>query len=157
MSAISTTVRIQASPEEVFQKATDFAHCEEWVRGVSKLELLTAGPVGVGTRWRETREMFGKQATETMEIAEFEPPRYYLVTAYNCGTHYRTELRFEPVEAPEGMATKVTATFTGTPATLGARILNLLFGWMMKGTVRKLMRQDLEDLQRVIESEQSQR
>ncbi|MCA9041275.1 MAG: SRPBCC family protein [Planctomycetaceae bacterium] len=147
MQSLSTSIVIEAPPEEVFSKGSDLEHCEEWISGILKAEVLTEGPIGVGTRWKETRMMFGKEAEETMEIVEFETPHYYVASAYNCGTHYRTKISFEPAEN----GTEVTSTFTGTPDTFMGRILNWLFGWMAKGTVLKMMRQDLEDLKRAIE------
>ncbi|MEZ6044552.1 MAG: SRPBCC family protein [Planctomycetaceae bacterium] len=144
---LSTNTIINAPLETVFAKGTDFEHCEEWISGIIKAEVLTAGPVGLGTRWKETRMMFGKESDEVMELVEFEEPRYYVASAYNCGTRYRTEISMEPVD--EG--TVVTATFTGTAESFFARIMNLLLGWMAKGTVLKMMQQDLQDLKRAVE------
>ena len=80
--------------EEVFAAATDFAGSVERIGGIEKVEMLSEGPVGLGTRFRETRTMFGREATEEMEVVEFEPPRRYVLGAESHGSRYRTEIRF---------------------------------------------------------------
>ena len=48
---------VQARVERVWEVLTDVAHADQTLSGV---ELITEGPYRVGTRWRETRRMFGK-------------------------------------------------------------------------------------------------
>ena len=65
---------IEAPREVVFDAALDLHSVAENIRGIEKLEVLTEGPIGLGTRFRETRIMFKKEATEVMEITVFERP-----------------------------------------------------------------------------------
>jgi hypothetical protein len=88
--------------------------------------------VAVGTRFRETREMFGRKATEEMTVAEIEPPRRLVLTAFNHGTAYRVEHL-------------LTAESAGTRVTLAARLLMPL-GLLFRGTVRRQLVSDLADL-----------
>src|SRR5438034_10439554 len=99
MAGVTVTQRIEAPVETVFRLATDLDHWAGRITGITKVERLTNGPVGVGTRFKETRMMFGKEATETMEFSAFEPNRRYELTADSCGALYRTEFRFEPDES----------------------------------------------------------
>ncbi len=144
---ITCQTRVNAPVERVFEVFTDLPAAPERVRGIKALEVLTDGPIGKGTRFRETRVMFGKEATEVMEITEFHPNQMYAVEAESCGCHYRSELHFRP----DGGATDVRMTFGGTPLTTGAKVMGALMGWMMKGACRKAMDQDFEDLKRVAE------
>lgn len=144
---ISISERIIAPQERVFGLFADLDGFAGRVEGITKLERLTDGPVGVGTRWRETRLMFGKEATEEMEFTVFEPPRRYVVEAESHGTHYRSEYRFEPA----GGATDVHMTFEGRPLTLGAKLLAPL-GLLMAGTMKKCFAQDIADLKAAAES-----
>ena len=91
--------------------------------------------------------MFGKEATETMDVTAFDPPRSYTVGAYSCGTQYETTFRFEP----EGDGTKVTLDFTGTPKTFLARLMMPLMK-LMAGAVKKCVTQDLDDLKKAAEA-----
>jgi len=45
------------------------------IGSIKWLELLTPGPIRVGTRIRAQRAMFGRDTTEELEIVEIERPR----------------------------------------------------------------------------------
>ncbi|QDU82127.1 Polyketide cyclase / dehydrase and lipid transport [Polystyrenella longa] len=149
MSAVTESVWIDAPQEEVFRKGSDLPHCEEWIEEIIRIELLTEGPVGTGTRWRETRMMFGKQSTEEMSITRFEPPQMYQAEAYNCGSQYITQIHF----AAENGGTKVTSNFNCVPQTFFAKIMVCLTGWMMKGMLRKMLLKDMTDLKSAVEAD----
>ena len=144
---IEVSRQINAPLDQVFEAFTDLANAPERISGIVSVELLTDGPMREGTRWKETRKMMGKEATETMWITRFDPPNCYVAEAESCGTHYVSTLSFE--EADGG--TLVTMTFEGKPVTFVAKLFSLLMGWMMKGAVRKMVGQDLEDLGGVCE------
>lgn len=147
MASVTITQRIAAAPERVFALATDFAHAPERIRGIERMEVLTPGPVGVGTRVRETRRMLGKEHTEELEVTAFDPPRSYRVGCVSHGTRYDSELRFEPVEG----GTEVAMHFEAVPLTLGARLLSFLARPMLKSVAKECGR-DLEDLRVALES-----
>jgi len=142
--------RIEAPPDEVFRIASDIPNAADHVSQITKIEMLTDGPVGVGTRFRETRVMMGKEATETMEVVEFEPPSHYVLTAHSCGNDYRTTLRFEPLD--DGRATNVVFDFDAKPTTLIAKVLAPVMAPLMKGMMKKCIEGDLDDLQAAAES-----
>lgn len=141
-------VTIEAPVDTVFAVFTDLETAEEEIAGIQQIEVLE-GPseLAVGTKWRETRVLFGKQATEVMWVVELDENRRYVVEAESHGTQYRTEYRFEPV----GDGTRVEMTFEGRPVTLGSKLMSPL-GFLFSGSVRKALRQDLFDLKAVCES-----
>src|SRR5262245_45662259 len=98
MPRITVTEQVQAPPEVVFALATDFAGAPGRIKGITKMEVLTPAPVGIGTRFRETRVMFGKEATEEMTVTAFEPPHRVEHMANSCGAEYRSVFRFMAVE-----------------------------------------------------------
>jgi carbon monoxide dehydrogenase subunit G len=146
---MTVTERIAAPPETVFAAASNFGEAAGTIRGILRVEMLTPGPVGVGTRFRETRKMFGKEASEVMTVSEFEPPHRYVLLAESHGSRYRSELRFDPA----GGGTDVTMTFQAEPLTFGAKVMSFVFRPMMK-SVSKLCAQDLVDLKQSVESRQ---
>jgi hypothetical protein len=147
MAKLELTVDVAAPPERTFAVFTDLEKAPETVDGIVKLELLTEGPVGAGTRFRETRIMFKRECTEEMEITEFEPGERYAVEAETCGSHFRTVFTF----APSGEGTRVTMT-TGTKAlTFFAKLMSPLGGLMM-GPVKKVMLADMEALKAAAEA-----
>ena len=87
---------VEAPPDAAFSAAIDISNWPRFISGVQSVELLTPGPVAAGTRFRETRSIFGRQASEDMTLAQIEPPRRFLLTAFNHGTAYRAEHLFAP-------------------------------------------------------------
>ena len=147
MTEITVRKHIAAPVGHVFEKATDFARAPESIKGIEKIEMLTDGPVGVGTRFRETRVLFGKEATEEMEITEFEPPRRYVLGCENHGCRYRTEFRF----VPNGSGTDLEMTFGAEPLTTTAKVMSFMMRPLMKTTMKHCSK-DLEDLKTAVES-----
>lgn len=145
---IQLSVQVNAPVERVFAIFSDVQKSEEWVKGITKLEMLSDVTSGVGTRWRETRIMFGKEATEEMEISAYEPNKSYEVTAENMGMNYHTLFTF----TPSGDGTRVEMVFTGTPTTLTARLMGLLMVFFV-GATRKALQEDMEQLKAVAESQ----
>ncbi|MEZ5990603.1 MAG: SRPBCC family protein [Planctomycetota bacterium] len=150
---VSMTLRkqVDAPPERVFDVASDFANAGRNIRAITSLEVLTAGPIGVGTRFRETRTMFGRPATEEMVIIGFERPRSYTVGCENHGCTYRTEFRFEPTAG----GTEIAMTFEAVPRTLAAKVM----GFLLRPLLRKCIKEtekDLDDLKAVAEGRPTQ-
>ena len=46
----------------VFDRATDFAGAPARIQAIRKVEMLTPGPVRVGTQFKETRVVFKREA-----------------------------------------------------------------------------------------------
>lgn len=150
MKPVVVETEIAAAPAHVFAVFTDLAHGPERVRAIERLEVLTPGPVGKGTRFKETRKMFGKSATETMEFVEFEPGKHYALAAESCGTRYRTSFAFEPT----GTGTRVRMSFEATPLSMAAKMMAPMLG-MMTGTLTKAIQADFDDLKRFCEGRAS--
>ncbi|NOT00066.1 MAG: hypothetical protein HOP29_05520 [Phycisphaerales bacterium] len=147
MAGFTITRHIAAGPETVFERASDFHHAPQVIPAIVRVEMLTDGPVRVGTRFRETRMMFKREATETMEVLEFERPHRYLLGMESCGCRYRTEFRF----TPNGQGTNVQMQFDGRPLTFFAKVMSVLMKPMMK-SLAKMVEKDLDDLKAAIES-----
>lgn len=147
MARFITTRRIDAPQAAVFEVFSDLDQAAERLSGVVRLERLTDGPVGEGTRFRETRMMFKREATEEMEITAFDPPRRYTVGCTSCGCVYSTTFRF----VPDGNGTNVEVEMETRPVKLMAKLTAPLMGRFLAKTVQKCFDQDLEELKRVVE------
>ncbi|MBK8977878.1 MAG: SRPBCC family protein [Planctomycetes bacterium] len=145
---IRTGVDVAAPPAVVFAHASDFARAPEVVDAIVKVEMLTEGPLAVGTRFKETRRMFGKEASEVLEVVELEPPRRYVLGAENHGCRYRTEIACEP--APGG--TRLSMTFAVEPLTRFARIMTFLMRPMLKSMAKQCAK-DLDCIKRAAEAD----
>ena len=82
MRPISTTRQIDAPIEKVFAAVSDVRNFSEAVPHIVKVEFLTDQKTGVGTRFRETRLMGGKEASTELEVTEYvENDRVRIVRA----------------------------------------------------------------------------
>jgi carbon monoxide dehydrogenase subunit G len=153
MLSFTLTKRINAPLETVFDVASDLAHAAEQFRGIEKIEVLTPGPVGVGTRWRETRRMMGREATETIEFTAFDRPRSYTVGCESCGTYMETTFHFAPTEnAANGPATELMLDNRWEARSLLAKLISPLTKPIIAKMMRGCMESDLEDLKSAAES-----
>ncbi len=147
MAECTVTKRIEASPQRVFDIFADIERVPERVSGIKKLEKLTPGPVGVGTRFRETRVMFGKEATEEMYFSAFEPPNRYEVKCESHGAEYRSVYAFRP----DGNGTMLEMLFEAKPVSFFAKLMTPL-AFLFMGSMRKCMERDIDDLKKVAEA-----
>ena len=146
MKPVVIETEIAAPPARVFAVFTDLARAPERVRAIEALEVLTPGPFGQGTRFKETRVMFGKSSSETLEVVEFQPGKGYALTAESSGTRYLSTFAFEPSDN----GTRVRLTFTATPVSAAAKMMGPMLG-LMAGTLEKAIRADLEDIKAACE------
>lgn len=151
MATFSMSEHVTAPREVVFDVAADFHNAADNIQGIESLEVLTDGPIGVGTRFRETRVMMGKSATEEMEISVFDPPHSYTVETESCGCHFRCEYRF----VGDISGTNVRLTMESSALTLLAKLMSPLSALMM-GPMKKCIAADLADLKSVAESKAKQ-
>jgi len=144
---ITDAVAIDAERAHVFEVFCDLDSAAANLDAITKIEVL-AGPaqLNVGTKWRETRIMFGREATEEMWVTAYETNTSYVVEAESNGTRYRTEYWF----SAEGKGTLVTMTFSGRPVSLGARLASPI-GVLFIGATKKALHQDLVQLKRACE------
>jgi uncharacterized protein YndB with AHSA1/START domain len=74
MSTFENTVTIQRPAEEVFAFLADFENIPTWNYAIDETRKISAGPVGVGTRYRQTRSV-PSRSVEGFEVTVFEPAR----------------------------------------------------------------------------------
>lgn len=146
---LSLREEFKAPPAKVFAALTDVANAEKWMPNVVKIEMLTEGEYGVGTKWRETRTMFGKEASEVFEVTAFTPgKRIEMYVDGSQGSSKRGEYRFiYDFEERDG---RTVMNLRGTISGMGC--MGVLFGWLFKGMFRKAVRKDHEALRQYVES-----
>lgn len=151
MGQLVVSRNIQASPEVVFTELSDLRSAPDRVEGILKLEVLTEGPIGVGTRFRETRVVFKKEHTEEMEIVEFTPGRSYTTRCGSCGMQYESQFRC----TPDGKGgTLVEMEMRWKAVKFMAKLMAPLTG-LMQGTIVKAITKDLDDVAKYIERKKS--
>jgi uncharacterized membrane protein len=148
MSTVEVTKLIPAPVAEVWRVFTELPGRCGWLSTVQRVELLTDGPFGTGTQWRETRTMpDGTEVTEEFRVERSVPGRCFAVASPGIGADYRMTYRFETVDhGRHAGETEVTVVQEGTPTVARGRLLALVFGGLAARTVEGALRRDLDDL-----------
>ena len=148
MSSVTVHHTTTAAPSEVWAFVVDMDRWVDAIEGIDAVERLDDGEgFGVGTRWRETRTMFGQTATEDMEVTEYEEGARYATFAESHGSKYHSELRVEP----RGTGSEMTMSFTGEPQSLFAKVMDVTVGRLFMGSTRKAFARDLADIAAAVE------
>lgn len=141
---IELSQRVEAPPAKVWAVLTDLDRAQHTLSGVTRIERLSGDGYAVGTRWRETRKLLGKEATEEMWVTEVDPERRTVVKARSGGTDYTTVFTLQP----DGAGTQLSMIFSGTTGELSffPRLMMTLFGGLAMKATEKVMAQDLRDI-----------
>ncbi|MCT4632188.1 MAG: SRPBCC family protein [Firmicutes bacterium] len=145
---VSSSVHIDGSREEVWKVISDIEHANENISAIEKIEILEeAGESLEGLKWRETRKMFGREATEVMWVSDSEENYYYETLAKSHGMAYVSKMTITDDDSGETL----TMEFHSTPMNFWGRLGELIFGRSMTTSLNKSIKQDLEDIKHVVE------
>lgn len=145
---VQTQIPIRASRDTVWRLVTDFDNWEKTISAIEKVEILERPDEGLlGLKWRETRKMFGKEATEVMWITDAVEGESYQTRAESHGSIYISKVYV----TDDGDHTVLHMDFGATPRSLGAKMISAMMGFMMKGSLKKAMQTDLEDIRAAAE------
>ena len=96
MAGFNLSEWISCSPQEVFEFITTSDNAPNIVPSVKSMVKLTEGPARLGTRYRETRLMNGKEAHAELEVVEYEPVQKYAMRNVTEGIETVYRYRFHP-------------------------------------------------------------
>ena len=146
---LSVFVEIDKSIEDVWNAIIDFENCSNYINSIVDIKIIeNPKDTLIGFKWKETRVMFGKEATETMWITDYVENNYYQTRAESHGSIYISRLSLERV----GENTKLTMSFTTEAQTFFVKILSVFMGFMIKGSMKKALLKDLNDIKNHLES-----
>lgn len=128
MAGFSATAWIAATPEAVFAFIQDIDHFAEVLTSVVRVEKITGGPVELGTRFRETRLINGRETTVEIEVTSYDPPHRYSATSITNGMSVTYHYTF----TPENEGTRVHLQAKATAGGLKKLMLPLVVSFMKK-------------------------
>jgi hypothetical protein len=96
MTGFNMSEWVARPPRDVFDFITASENASKIVQSVTSLVKLTDGPVRVGTRYRETRLMNGKEQQAELEIVEFEPTQKYAMQNVTEGIETVYQYNLQP-------------------------------------------------------------
>lgn len=145
---VSTDIYIEAPLASVWHAITDIKHSQEMITGIIGLEILNQPENQlIGLKWKETRLMFGKEATEIMWITDAVDQQFYRTRAESHGSVYISELSVTEKET----GTVLTMGFSGKAQTVLMKCLSVLMTPFMKGSMIKMLDKDLADIKHFVE------
>jgi len=114
----SISVEISAPPHLVWPMMTDIERWPEWTPSVSRVKLLTAGPLRVGSRARIHQPKF---PPAYWRVTELDPERQFTWVSVGPGLRVTARHAVEPVN-------------TGCRVTLSIRYEGFLGRWLARLT-----------------------
>jgi len=145
---IEVQIEIAAAKEDVWRVVTDIDGWTDTIRAIQKIEVLERPVTGlVGRKWRETRTLFGKTATEVMWITDVKENEFYQTRAESHGAVYISRIAIAEQES----GVKLMMGFDSMPQTLPAKIMAATMGRMFKKATMNALREDLQDIKAVVE------
>jgi len=146
---IAIEIEIKKTKGQVWKVITDIENSVNTISGIDKIEILNKPEnTLVGLKWKETRTIFGKSATETMWITEAKENNYYKTRAESNGAIYQTLLKISDKEN----ATLLTMEFSSEAISLKEKIMAFIFGRMLGKSMKKLVEKDLIDIKTAVEN-----
>ena len=145
------SVKIYASKEEIWAMVTDPTKWTENIRAILKVEVIEEGHDFLGFKWKETREMFGKEANETMVVTDLKENEMYKTRAESHGSVYITTVSIEEKED----YCILSQSFEGMPQKLMAKVMMKLMGNSIKKSTEKALKEDLLDIKTYVENHSS--
>lgn len=91
MSQFISTRTINAPVEQVFKTVSDIRNFSKAVPDIVDIEMLSEISTGVGTRFRETRNMNGRKASTELEVTEYEENSRIRLVSDTHGTIWNSE------------------------------------------------------------------
>ncbi|MGC4877031.1 SRPBCC family protein [Micromonospora sp. DT43] len=147
MSTVAVTGFIEASAVDVWCLLTDLPGRATRLTAAGPVEVLTPGPFGPGTAWREERvQPGGGTLTEEFLVVEALAPQRLVLCSSGAGADYRITWNLRPVRRRGRARTAVTVAQEAVPTDPYGRVVALLLGGLAARAVEVALRRDLADL-----------
>src|SRR5690625_4935184 len=145
---VTQTVRV--SKEKAFESLLDLDAAHQWKQGLVRIQRIDDGPIKPGSEWKETRQVFGKEATEHFEAMELhEPDKMVLRCNGTKSTAGNEEYIFTYRIDDSGDSSQIILNGEMKEITGLAK----LFGKLLAGSFKKSSAKDLERLKDYLENE----
>jgi uncharacterized protein YndB with AHSA1/START domain len=136
------TVTLPQPPEAVFPWLLDEDKVPQWTSRLAAYDVVGDGPIGRGTRIRETLTVRGQRLDVELEVMGYDPPRAAESRFSLQGVDVVTAYALSPADG----GTELTQTLDGTAGSFKARMLLPMVQPHLEGKVKD----DLERLKEVL-------
>lgn len=138
MSRTTVTRTINAPIERVFETVAHIENFSKAVPEIIKTELLSEIEYGVGTRFRETRLMSGKQTSTELEVTEYVENDRVRIVSDAGGTVWDSVFEVAPVDGQVQLTLSMDAN--------AYKLLSRLMNPLIKGMVKKALESDMDSV-----------
>jgi hypothetical protein len=146
---VEAQVSMQGSRDKLWAAIADIENAASFTRGIERIEMIDRPAGGlVGTRWRETRILFGEPATVEKWITAASENTSYETRAESDGFVFVTTRRI----VQEGGKLVLAEAHESRPQGLMASVKMIPMRLFFKGVIRKALLQDLNDIRAVVEA-----
>ena len=142
---ISSKRVIRAPVNDIFQTLASVEDFSKAVEGIEKIEFLSDQKYGVGTRFRETRLMNGREATTELEVTELVENENVRIVSDAGGTIWDTIFEVEPTNSGD---VAMTMKMDVRPHSFLAKVVTPL----ILGIVDKAVQSDMDAVKAYCES-----
>ena len=144
MKTIRVSLLIPADVEMVFRVLSDIEHIDTVIPEIKSVELMTKGPVDVGTRFRETRQMQNKKPhTEELTVTELNHEQHVMaVECESMGAVFKARMS---VIRMQDHHCEATTEMTISPTNIIASGIWVVLGGMTRRMMAKA-RADADDI-----------
>jgi hypothetical protein len=145
---LAVDIQISAPRAKVWAAITDIENCTDMISSIIDLDILNL-PTDtiVDLKWKETRKMFGKEATETMWITDFVENEYYCTRAESHGSVYITKFSLKEVDG----ITRLTMSFTAETQSIFVKMISTIMSLFIENAIKKELFKDLVDIKKYVE------
>jgi hypothetical protein len=145
---VEAQVPVNAPRPEIWAAITDIENAGKFITGIEKIEVLEKPATGlVGLKWRETRMLFGKPASADKWVTDAVENEFYTTRAEDNGFVFLTTTRI--TEGTGGLT--LTSSHESRPQGFVAKLMSIPMMVFFKGTMKKAILQDLNDIKAAVE------
>lgn len=135
MNFLTIYTYIDAPKDEVFRIVADIRNFSDVIPEITDVEFLREQKFGVGTKFRETRNMKGKESTTELEVTELVDNEYIRIVSDAGGSIWDSIFRVEDNNDGTDLYLKMEAR----PYKLLAKVMTPF----MKGFMRNAIEKDM--------------
>jgi uncharacterized membrane protein len=139
----TTSIIIERSIDEVFDYVSNVENMPRWVSGVSRVRALP-DKVRAGARFSLDYAEGMRNAAIDFKVVEFEPPRRFVTKTVRGPFSFPFKGTMELRSV--GESTEVINNVETGDESLGARLASLVFGPVLRRSVRRRLEQELQAL-----------
>jgi hypothetical protein len=85
---------VNATPEQAFALFSDLTRTPEWGSNPLKVEPVSGGPIGVGSKYRSEAQFMGKEVHAEQEVTAYDPPTHFAFLNIEGNERYQHDFTF---------------------------------------------------------------